>query len=354
MKLEKSFLSIVEKVENGQGPTRKECKYLLSLEPHSLESTYMMALANNITRTRFNNAGIMYAQIGIDIAPCIADCEFCSFASNYYELPPKRMPLDEVSNILTEINEEDLLGVFLMTMHNFDINYIVDVVKLARSIIHQSSQIWTNIGDITLKEAVRLKEAGVNGAYHVVRLREGEDTSLEPEDRMKTIEAIKESELTLYTCCEPIGPEHSADELLDRIFFAYDHGVIQQSAMRRTMVPSLPISKRGVISQLRLAQIVSVITLSTLSYYPQVMAVACHEPNLLGLTAGSNIVAAEYGSNPRDEQSERAVTIGMSINDCRKMLFEAGYSSIISSQFKPIELTSEYLLEKGVYDGNEI
>lgn len=350
MEYEKKFMTIMDKTREGTGPDREECKYLLGLEPHSLESTYMMSLANHITRTRLGNSAVIYAQIGIDISKCGADCKFCSFSSDYYDAPRRRMSLEEVSDILHKINDDDLFGVFLMTMHDFNLDYLVDIVKLTRTIVQPSTQIWTNIGDIDLEEATRLKEAGVNGAYHVLRLREGIDTNLKSENRLQTMKVIEESGLTLFTCCEPIGPEHTAEELVDRIFLAYDHRIIQHSAMRRTMLPSFPISERGIISQLRLAQIVSVITLTTVTHYPQVLAVACHETNLLGLTSGSNIAAAEYGPNPRDHQSKGAEKIGLSINDCRKMLFEAGYGSIITPQQKFIPLTTDYLLEKGVYD----
>lgn len=349
MECDRQFMNIMEKTKDGQGPDREEAKYLLSFAPHSFESTYMMNLANQLTRTRLNNSGVVYAQLGIDISPCAARCEFCSFSSDYYDQPRRRMSTEEIGRILEGINSEDLYGIFLMTMHHFNMDHLVEVVGLARSIVHPSTQIWTNVGDLNLEQAIRLKESGVNGAYHVLRLREGEDTRLDPASRVETMEQIEKSGLVLYTCCEPIGPEHTPDELVDRIFFAYEHGIIQHSAMRRTMVPSLPISQRGVISQLRLAQIVSLITLTTVTHFPKVLAVACHEPNLLGLTAGSNIVAAEYGPNPRESQSEGSVHVALSMNDARKMLFEAGYTSLFTPQLKSIDLTAEYLVEKGAF-----
>ncbi len=118
--------------------------------------------------------------------------------------------------------------------------------------------------------------------------------------------------------------------------------------MRRTFIPSLPICSRGTISQLRLAQITAIISLSTVSY-PEIFATACHEPNLLGLVSGSNITSVEWGANPRDDTDEKSKKRGLSINDCRRMLFETGYSSIITCDLELIPLNEEYLVKVGAF-----
>ena len=40
-----------------------------------------------------------------------------------------------------------------------------------------------NIGDFGLDTALKLKEVGFTGVYHINRLREGEDTMAKTEDR---------------------------------------------------------------------------------------------------------------------------------------------------------------------------
>ena len=62
--------------------------------------------------------------------------------------------------------------------------------------------------------------------------------------------------------------------------------------MRRVFVPGMPLSSRGQITELRLAQIVAVVSLATLCC-SETQNIAVHEPNLLGLTAGANVVYAE-------------------------------------------------------------
>ncbi len=347
MKFEQRFTSIIGDVLNGHGPDRDACAYLLGFEPHSLESIHMMSIANDMCRKRTDNGGVIYAQIGIDVAPCSANCRFCSFAREHFSLEPKRMEMTEISGHVRALGGAgDLFGLFLMTMHRFHMDYLLKAVKVTRDTLPPESQIWVNVGDISFEEAQQLRDAGVEGAYHVLRLREGEDTNLEPKDRLKTFEAIKKSGLQLFTCCEPIGPEHSTHEIVDRIFLGFEHESVQQSAMRRSMVPGLPIAERGQISQIRLAQIVAVITLASVSF-PEVLAVGFHEPNLLGLVAGSNIVGAEIGGNPRDQVANTAENRGLTMNDCRRMLFEAGFASIITGDYKQIPLNVEYLRKVG-------
>ena len=349
MDFDESFNIVIKNIFDGIGPDKEECKYLLNFEPHSLESTILMSIANNICRTRLDNSGVIYAQIGMDIAPCGANCEFCSFSAEHADIKPHRMSMEEIEFAVQTLSREgDLYGVFLMTMENVDIGYVLHAVRTTRSSLTSNSQIWVNIGDVTTGEADKLKEAGVNGAYHVLRLREGIDTNLNPDDRLKTFESIRKAGLQLYTCCEPIGEEHSAEEIFDRVFMNYKYGLVQQSAMRRTYIPSLPISKRGAISQLRLAHITAIIALSAVSH-PEILATACHEPNLLGLVSGSNITSAEWGDNPRDDSGENSERRGLTMNDCRRMLFEAGYSSIITSDLKQIPLNQEYLVKVGAW-----
>ena len=68
--------------------------------------------------------------------------------------------------------------------------------------------------------AVQLKEAGFDGAYHIVRLREGTDTQIPREKRIATLDAITKAGLDLYYCVEPIGPEHTYEELVDEMLRA--------------------------------------------------------------------------------------------------------------------------------------
>ncbi len=174
------------------------------------------------------------------------------------------------------------------------------------------------------------------------RLREGTDTRLDPEERKETFKVIRDAGLDFYYCCEPIGPEHTPEELVEQMFLGIEYGCFQHAAMRRVYVPALPISERGQISELRLAQVVAVVTLATLGCQ-ETQNIAVHEPNLLGLAAGANVVYAETGANPRDTQADTSLSRGLDMAAARKMLYEAGFSSLKRGDGSSVVLDLPYI-----------
>jgi biotin synthase len=99
--------------------------------------------------------------------------------------------------------------------------------------------------------------------------------------------------------------------------------------MRRVSIPNSPLAQYGQITELRLAQIVAVVTLASLAS-ESTCSIAVHEPNLLGLTSGANVVYAESGANPRDTEADTAVHRGRDVPACRQMLAEAGFEDLMS------------------------
>ncbi|AMP21347.1 hypothetical protein AZF37_09475 [endosymbiont 'TC1' of Trimyema compressum] len=67
-------------------------------------------------------------------------------------------------------------------------------------------------------------------------MREGVDTGLSKGDRIVTLKNIVASGLDLYTCCEPLGPEHTNEEIVENMFIGIDLGCFQHAAMRRVAV----------------------------------------------------------------------------------------------------------------------
>ena len=86
-----------------------------------------------------------------------------------------------------------------------------------RENIPDSVKLLSNIGDTDLEYFLRLKDLGMDGAYHVIRLGEGEYTSIDPARRQKTIDAIQEAGLIVQDCLEPIGAEHTPEVLADHL-----------------------------------------------------------------------------------------------------------------------------------------
>jgi biotin synthase len=331
LNIDKQVLRLLDAAQTGRAPTKEECAFLLQFSEISLESSLLRVVADALTRRRFNDEGIVLGQIGVEIAPCPGQCKFCSFGEGHTAFESSRMSDAEIlcgADNFTAAG--DLYALFLMTMHNFDFARLLRIVQLVRARMVRATQIVVNIGDFDEVQGRELKAAGASGAYHVCRLREGTDTALAPAQRRATLRNIKESGLDLYYCCEPIGPEHSPQELADQMFIGLEYGCFQHATMRRVYFPSSPLAGRGQISELRLAQVTAVVALATLGC-PETKSIAVHEPNLLGLTAGANTVYAETGANPRDTEKNTSGHRGRDIKDCRLMLYEAGFGQLLVS-----------------------
>jgi biotin synthase len=100
--------------------------------------------------------------------------------------------------------------------------------------------------------------------YHVWRLREGTDTALDRAQRRATMRNIRELGLDFYDCCEPIGPEHTPQELAEQMFMGLDYGWFQHGAMRRVHFRWSPLAVHGQISEMRLARVTAVVALAML------------------------------------------------------------------------------------------
>jgi biotin synthase len=329
MLIDPSALQILERAAGNLPPTRQECCQLLSYPEQSLESGMLMAAADHISRRRFANKAMLLGQIGIEIAPCPGRCKFCAFSANNPMPDNAQLSMEQIlERTLAFSGGEDLYALFLMTMHDFDFSRLLTVVSALRQAIPRQTQIVVNIGDLDGSQGEELRSAGVKGAYHICRLREGIDTDLHPAQRIRTIEIIKKAGLDLYYCCEPIGPEHTPEELVEQMFLGIDFDCFQHAAMRRVCVAGTQLHSKGQITERRLAQITAVVALAALGC-KETRSVAVHEPNLLGLSAGANTIYAETGANPRDTAPDTQGHRGLDMRDCRKMLHEAGFAGLL-------------------------
>ncbi len=347
MRLVNELDCILQGALDGRAPNRDDCVYLLGIPCDTLEARALMVVADTVSRRRFGHEAMLLGQIGIETAPCPGNCGFCVFGEDHTTFPRSRLTLEEIiARAESFAREGDLYALFLMTMHDFDMDRLLEVVHEVRGSIPPQTQIVLNIGDFDAAQATELGAAGVRGAYHVCRLREGTDTKLAPEDRKKTFHTIRDAGLDLYYCCEPVGPEHTGEELVEQLFLGIEYGCFQHAAMRRVFVPGMPLSRRGQITELRLAQVVAVVTLASLGC-SETQNIAVHEPNLLGLAAGANVVYAETGSNPRDTEADTATNRGLDMAAARKMLYEAGFTALRLGNGKTISLDLDYLAAHG-------
>ncbi len=342
MIVNKKVQRILDQARSGVPPTQQECALLLSYPEISPEAALMRCTADAITRRKIGNEGILLGQIGVEIEPCPGRCKFCSFGDGHTAFESSRISDLEILASAADLTASgELYALLLMTTHAFDFSHLIHVVNSVREQIPVETQIVVNIGDFDRVQARELKATGVTGAYHVCRLREGTDTALDPESRRATIQIIKDCGLDWYNCCEPVGPEHTPEELAQQICLGAEYGCFQHAAMRRVYFPSSPLAQYGQITELRLAQVVAAVTLSTLNC-PETRSIAVHEPNLLGLTAGANTIYAETRANPRDTERDTTGHRGRDIDACKRMLYEAGFQNLLVSPDQRRSLSESY------------
>ena len=69
-----------------------------------------------------------------------------------------------------------------------------------------------------------------------MRMGEGKDTKIDPETRLNTFSAAREAGLLLGTCLEPIGPEHSIEEIAEKILVGREAQPCYSGAARRLII----------------------------------------------------------------------------------------------------------------------
>jgi len=327
---------------DGQAPTRDEMVQLLEYSEFSLEAAQLRAVSNHLSRKRLENHAFLSGQIGYSTAPCRGDCVFCVFAAGHSTFPVTEMSVEEVVAHARRFASSGLLGnLWLMSMHDFDLTRFIEILHAVREALPKSVMLSANVGDLTLDDARRLKSEGLDGAYQSVRLREGIDTKLDRDERIQSIRNIKEAGLFWGFCCEPIGPEHTPEELADHILFGISLKPRSMSAMRRVWLANSPIADRGQITLLRLAQIGAVVSLAALAD-PEIKIIGSHEPNLISLTSAANSGCAESGANPRDEAVETTGKRGLTVDDLARMLYEAGFDGVVRADGSRVSLKDYY------------
>lgn len=314
---------LIKKSRVGDVLSREELVYLLSLAPDSAETYLVMAEATRVSKELSCGKAEVHAQFAINLAPCACNCLFCSFAK-----------INDIFSVATELTPEQAVAyacqfesdganaVFIMSTAKYPFERFIEMSREVRKNMKPETTMIANVGDQSHKNAIRLKEAGFSGVYHAVRLREGKDTGLSVEKRKQSIRNFKEAGLEVGTCVEPVGPEHTNEELAEMIEFTASFDPSYSGAARRIPIPGTEIAKRGVITEMRMAQIVAV---TRLGMPRSVMGNCTHEPCTLGAIAGANLFWAEVGANPRDIEEKTEQGRGETVSSCRSIFQESNW-----------------------------
>lgn len=321
---DKNVLNIVEKAMEGNGLTWDETRDLYAVEPYTKEAAHIRWVGQELSMQATGGIAEIHAQIGLNATTCPKNCLFCSFArindvrKGVYEVPKAdvleyaKRYVDQGANLL-----------LMLTTASYKFDMLEDMVASVREAIPADMPLLVNTEDLSLERAKRLKAAGAQGAYHAVRMREGVDTTIPVEERMETFANLREAGLKLSTCVEPVGPEHTPDELTEATFRCIECDPKTSGVGRRISVPDTKLYDRGMLNDVEVAKMVAIYRLATGVDYQ----LNCSAGTSMAASAGANLAWAEVGTNPRDtaERTEHGGR-GDSIVQLRKMFAGVGWT----------------------------
>lgn len=323
---------IVEKALSGILIDKEEIDLLFRVPLKTEEAMVIQYGSRKMSEHLSRGKAEIHGQVGINIGPCPKNCQFCSFASSNKVFPTNSvLSLEDIIARCQDFEDVGANAIYLMSTANFSFDRYIEIAREVRKNLKPETVLVANVGDFTYEQALALKQAGVNGVYHALRLGEGTVTGIDPSLRLNTFKAAKEAGLALGTCVEPVGPEHSVEELVEKTLIARESNPVFSGAMRRITLPGTPLSKYGMMSEAKMAHILAVVRLAM---GPDILGNCTHEPNVHGAAAGANLIWAEVGSNPRDIAGETQKNRGFSVEKCREIFWEADWEVLSGpSQF---------------------
>ena len=312
---------IINKALDGNLLDRDEIIALLSVENLSAEAFAIQQAGRAFTSELCDGEAEIHAHVGLDAGACPSDCKFCAFAaSNRLFKGHQEHPIETVVKESLELEAAGANAIYLVTTTRYSQEKFLEVGKQVMAALKPETPLIANIPDFDEDYAKELVKVGFKGCYHVVRLGEGEFTRCKVEDRLRTMRAAKDAGLVLGHCIDPIGPEHTPEQIADSILLAREFEVAFSGAMRRNTVAGTPFEKFGNIPYGRLAVYAGACALATGT---GIKGNCTHEPSTLCAQAGANVMWASRGTDPRDTNMETAR--GLSVNQVREMYFETDW-----------------------------
>ena len=314
-------LQTVSKSLDGGVLNGEEIAQLFRVPLFSRESAMIISSARHKSERASHGLAEVHAQVGLNVAPCPKNCMFCAFAAkNKVFVEPFDLPAQEVVNQARRFEEDGANAIFVMSTADYPFEKFIEMSQEIRGSLCAETILVANVGDFDRKQARRLKDCGFAGIYHAVRLGEGRDTRIPVQRRLETFRNAKEVGLSLGTCVEPVGSEHTIQELVEKTIITREANPVFSGSARRIPIPGTEMAKLGIVSEARMAHILAVVRLALSD---DVGGNCTHEPSVIGAAAGANLLWAEAGSNPRDTETKTENQRGMTVQDCIRVLEEA-------------------------------
>ncbi len=312
---------IIRKSLDGTSLTGEEIASLFGVPLFSEEAATIIAASRKKSEIASRGLAEVHAQVGLNIAPCPKNCAFCAFAARNKVFESKvEISVEEAVQKARQFEADGANAVFVMSTADYPFGKFLDISREISKSLRPETVLVANVGDFSVEQARELRDTGFSGIYHAVRLGEGRDTTIQVETRLETFRNAREAGLLLGTCVEPVGNEHTVEELVEKTIITRDAGPVYSGAARRIPILNTRMAEYGIVSEAKMAHILAVVRLA-LGY--DIPGNCTHEPNVIGAAAGANLLWAEAGSNPRDTEAETEGKRGMTVKECIRVLEEA-------------------------------
>lgn len=320
-------MSIIEEAKecalNGIPLTKEKIIELLEIPLNSEDDKLLRKAANEVAIKKCGGKAFIWSAVGADYAPCLMNCKFCSFGKKWGIIKKQvHYSIEQIVEKAKMFVENGAKYIVLRTTEFYSIPKLLEIVKVMREEIKGNYEIIFNTGELDMTISNLMLESGVSGVYHACRLKEGIDTPFDLCDRKNTMNNVRRSGLKLISLVEPVGIEHTNEEIADNFLEILKYEAVISGAMARIPVPGTPLGNIEKISDSRLAQIISVLRLSGGNI---VKDICVHPATLESLKSGANIMVVETGAIPRDTDCENDSWHGMDMNKAKELLKEAGY-----------------------------
>ncbi len=323
MKVRDAIDSAAKKCLASEVLTRDEMVRLLDIPVGGAEDDYLRETARRAAHQLTGSRGYIWCAVGMDFVPCTMNCSFCSFGEKWHVIKENRCVTEaEIFESVRRYAAGGAAYIILRTTEFYSIDKLLEYVPRIRREVPGGYALMLNTGEMTREIAEKVAAGGIYGAYHALRLREGRDTPFDVQTRIDTMRSISASPLKLISLTEPIGPEHSSEEIADCFLNAVDCGAVMGGAMARFPVPGTPFAGTRRLSDGEMAHIVAVLRLSGGS---AIRDICVHPASDLAMRSGANVLVVECGAIPRDAVYAESDWAQTDMALARRRLTEAGY-----------------------------
>ena len=236
---------LLEKVRRhtleGKLPERDDILTLLSWGADSPQAALLGKTARHMALTLAGNRGKVWAAIGVDCVPCPMDCAFCAFGQSRGIVRRARCwSGGEVAHAAAAFAAAGAYWVVLRTTEAYGLEALCGLAARGRGVLPPSCCLVANTRQLDAAGAASLRQAGVGLLYHALRLGEGRDTPFDPRERRRSLHRIHAEGLGPAHLVEPVGSEHTDEEIADVLLAGLEAGAKVCGVMARVPVPAAP------------------------------------------------------------------------------------------------------------------